>query len=74
MPVPIPRPSLSEDPETLANLKGGLVPRPTAPLPEEASVADLSLTGAPEVRVVGPAYYYTLPPTVSEGNSRTVAQ
>jgi hypothetical protein len=73
-PVPIPRPEFSEDPETLANRAGGLVPEPTAPLPAEAAVADLNLTGGRDVRVVGPAYYYTLAPTGPEGASRTVAR
>ncbi|MCC6983201.1 MAG: DUF2865 domain-containing protein [Bauldia sp.] len=73
VPVPISRPSLSEDPETLANLAGDFVPQPTAPLPaKDDAVADLG--GAPAIRVVGPAYYYTLPPTVPEATSRTVAQ
>jgi hypothetical protein len=75
VPVPTPRPTMSEDPETLANLAGGLVPQPTAPLPAEAAVADLAPdAGGRHVRVVGPAYYYTLPPTVPEATSRTVAQ
>lgn len=74
VPVPPRRPSQSEDPETLANLDGGFVPRPTTPLAPEAAVANLPATGGREVRVVGPAYYYTLPPTVAEGTSRTIAQ
>lgn len=74
VPIPPARPSASEDPETLANRAGGLVPEPTAPRPPESAVASLPEDGGHQVRVVGPAYYYTLPPTVPVETSRTVAQ
>jgi hypothetical protein len=56
LPVPIARPEESEDPETLANRAGGMVPEPVeAP---EATIAGLGPDGKRTVRIVGPTYYY----------------
>lgn len=53
--LPKTRPAISEDPETLANRAGGFTIR-RAPRDSGAVVAELP--GAPEVRVVGPSFYY----------------
>lgn len=50
VPVPLPRPERSEDPETLANRAGGLVP----PSPSE----DGTILTANGIRLIGPAFYY----------------
>lgn len=54
VPLPIPRPVATEDPETLANRTGGFVLGET-PLPTAPTIAD---AGATTVRLIGPAYYY----------------
>jgi hypothetical protein len=56
LPVPVARPESSEDPETLANRAGSLVP--TRAQPAEATVAGLNPDRERAVRIVGPAYYY----------------
>lgn len=58
LPVPLARPNASEDPETLANRSGDLVPATMAP-PPSAAVAGLSSGGERHVRVVGPTYFYS---------------
>jgi hypothetical protein len=54
-PIPTSRPAWSEDPETLADRAGGLVPTPLGN-PSEAEVAGVTKDGRP-IRLVGPAYY-----------------
>jgi hypothetical protein len=55
-PVPHVRPAAGEDPETLANRFGGLVPAPV--LPPVSAVARLPVDGERHVRIVGPSYFY----------------
>lgn len=55
-PLPISRPAPGEDPETLANRTGALVPEPV--VPPEAAVADLGADGERSIRIVGPTYIY----------------
>lgn len=50
VPVPSPRPERSEDPETLANRAGGLIPA------TPSGVAPVLM--ANDIRLIGPAYYY----------------
>ena len=57
-PVPVARPDASEDPETLANRSGDLVPAAMAP-PPSAAVAGLSVDGERHIRVVGPTYFFS---------------
>jgi hypothetical protein len=52
VPTPLPRPSQFEDPETLANLEGGLIIR--------RLVNDAVAMNAKPVRIIGPAYYADL--------------
>jgi hypothetical protein len=53
-PLPQPRPAPGEDPETLANRRGGITPR-SGSQKDGAAVATTA-DGRP-VRVVGPAYW-----------------
>jgi hypothetical protein len=56
MPLPIRRPERSEDPETLANRAGGLIP---GMVPANASpLVEAGVIGQGGVRLIGPAYYY----------------
>jgi len=55
-PVPSLRPAPGEDPETLANRAGTLVPELIAP--PVAAVAGLAADGERHIRIVGPAYFY----------------
>lgn len=56
VPTPSPAPALGEDPETVANRAGGLVPTPVA-TSNETAVAGVSGDGERRIRVVGPEYY-----------------
>jgi hypothetical protein len=58
-PLPRPRPEPGEDPETLANRAGDLVPRAATPATAEATDMSQVVTGADgkPVRVVGPVYW-----------------
>jgi hypothetical protein len=56
IPVPQPRPSASEDPETLADRTGDFVPKPVGKAPS-SPVANLVISNGRRVRVVGPSYY-----------------
>lgn len=58
LPMPLPGPNASEDPETLANRSGDLVPAITAP-PASAAVGGLSADGERHVRLVGPTYFFS---------------
>ncbi|HEX9905870.1 MAG TPA: DUF2865 domain-containing protein [Propylenella sp.] len=55
-PLPQPRPTPGEDPETLANRAGHFVPRPLSAETAEA-VSAMTTEGGRSVRVVGPAYW-----------------
>jgi Protein of unknown function (DUF2865) len=55
VPIPSLRPAASEDPETLADRRGALVPAPVAP-DEATVVAGVNADGKP-IRVVGPSYF-----------------
>lgn len=57
VPAPHLRPFPGEDPETIANRAGKLVPGPVSPV-SETEVAGLSSDGQKKIRVVGPAYFY----------------
>jgi hypothetical protein len=58
VPIPRPRPITSEDPETLANRDGGLVPEPVS---DGGTTGTFPVDAPPQtVRVVGPSYFYTL--------------
>lgn len=50
VPVPLPRPERSEDPETLANRAGGFVP--------PSRTQDEAVLTADGIRLIGPAFYY----------------
>ncbi len=52
VPLPHTRPVPGEDPETIADRAGGFVPRPPS------SVTSQAATAGPDVRVVGPEFYY----------------
>ncbi len=57
VPIPMPRPSRTDDPETVANRAGSFVPEPVSPRsfgPE--AVAGLRSEGG--TRLIGPAYFY----------------
>jgi hypothetical protein len=56
VPIPRKRPLATEDPETLANRAGELVPRPVVTARTEA-VIQIDPSGR-SIRVVGPSYYY----------------
>ena len=56
VPTPYPRPAPGDDPETIANRAGGIVPRPAAP-PDSTTVAGVTSDGERRIRVVGPEYY-----------------
>ena len=57
VPVPNLRPVPGEDPETIANRAGKLVPGPVQPV-SETDVSGLASDGQKKIRVVGPAYFY----------------
>ena len=56
VPVPNPKPTAGEDPETLANRAGRFVPK--AIRPPDAAIAGLSADGERSVRIVGPTFFY----------------
>jgi hypothetical protein len=55
-PMPLLRPAAGEDPETLANRTGALVPEAVAS--RVSAVAGLAADGERHVRIVGPSYFY----------------
>ena len=57
VPEPPPRPSFSEDPETLADRAGDFVPRPVGPANSASVAGTLIQSNGKTVRVVGPQYY-----------------
>ena len=56
-PMPRLRPAAGEDPETVANRAGDLVPKPVTPS-EATEIAGVTADGQKKIRVVGPTYYY----------------
>ncbi len=57
-PTPLPAPAPGEDPETLANRAGGLLPQPVGTSPGTAVAAVSGAGDQPKkIRVVGPEYY-----------------
>jgi hypothetical protein len=57
VPVPLPSPAASEDPETIADRSGDLVPKPVAG-PQDGQEVAAASADARVVRLVGPSYYY----------------
>ncbi|MFO1183705.1 MAG: DUF2865 domain-containing protein [Bauldia sp.] len=57
-PIPMRKPALGTDPETLANRGGDFTPGVVKPRTEGEAVADATLAAQRTVRQVGPSYFY----------------
>lgn len=58
MPLPRLASAPGEDPETIANRSGSLVPGPVAPMPQSAATDGTTSVDLSTVRTVGPSYLY----------------
>lgn len=57
-PIPMRKPNLGTDPETLANREGDFTPAVVKPKLPGAAIADATPANDKAVRQIGPAYYY----------------